>query len=214
MQRRHILLLILLTAAVAAGGCTTSEDNGNTQTISPTPTPAVTQAQAVGAGLPAPTPAAPSRTNKTPQSIGFVDPQTYHLPTPTPTMTIAKPPNDLKVSEKTVEYATVNAEYPPHVLATEVYHIPYPYWRLNVSVTPMNDHPWFAMEIRDPDDPNRVVKEIRYSRADIPYAGSESEGQEETFIIREGYDDFYFVIRSESLKSFSLTIEVPEKYLV
>ena len=213
MQGRHILLLILLTAVVAAGGCTTSEDGG-AQTISPAPTPAVTQAQAVGAGLPAPTPAAPPRANKTPQSIEFVDPQTYHLPTPTPMTTLSKPPNDLRVSEKIVEYATVNADYPPHVLATEVYHIPYPYWSLNVSATPMNDYPWFAMEIRKPDDPNRVVKEIRYSRSDILHSEDESKEQEEMFVIREGYGDFFFVIRSESLKSFNVTIGVPEKYLV
>jgi hypothetical protein len=78
----------------------------------------------------------------------------------------------------------------------------------------MNEFPWLAVEIRDPDDPNRIVKEIRYSRNDILVPDGNSDGKEERFIIREGYDDYYFVTRSESLKSFTITISVPEKYLV
>ncbi len=220
MQGRHILLLVLLAAAVVAGGCTTTEDAGDTgdaQPVSPTPSPTLTQA--VGAGQPAPTPAGPIRGEETPQSVGFVDPRTYHIPTPTPTITMTKLPDDLRVSEKMVEYAVVTCEYPPRVLATEVYHIPFPYWAVDVSATPMNEYPWLVMEIRDPDDPNRVIEEIRYSRGDILYAGTSFTGsssveKEETFTIREGYDDYYFVIRSESLKSLTITIKVPEKYLV
>lgn len=224
MHGRHILLLILLAAAVVAGGCTATGDAGNAQPPSLTPTPAPTEAQAVGAGLPAPTPAGPVRGGKMPQSVGFVDPQTYHIATPTPTTTMMKPPEDIQVSGKMVDYAVMTCDYPPRVLATEVYHIPYPYWDLNVSVTPMNEYPWLAIEVRDPADPNRVVKEVRYSRGDILYAGNSTTGNRsvenssiektETFIIRDGYDDFYFIIRSESLKSFTITIKVPEKYLV
>ena len=212
MQGRLILLLILLAAAVVAGGCTVPEESGEAQPVSPVPTPA--QTQAVGAGLPAPTPAAPVRGEKTPQSVGFVDPRTYHIATPTPTATMMKPPNDLRVSEKMVGYATATADYPPRVLATEVYHIPFPYWDLGLSVTPMNDDPWFMMEIRDPEDPNRVVRNIQYSRSDILSSSGDARTKEETFTIREGYGDYYFIIRSESLKSFTVTIEVPEKYLV
>ncbi|MDD2473738.1 MAG: hypothetical protein PHR49_07100, partial [Methanoculleus sp.] len=175
---------------------------------------------------PAPTPAGPVRGEKTPQSVEFVDPRVYHIPTPTPAITMTKLPDDLRVSGKMVEYATATVDYPPRVLATGTYHIPYPYWDLNVSVTPMNEYPWLGIEVRDPEDPNRVVKKIQYSRSDILYPDNSSRStgnssttvdfseREETFTIREGYDDFYFVIRSESLKSLTLTIRVPEKYLV
>lgn len=221
MQGRHILLLIFLAAAVVAGGCTAPENTApDVQPTSPTPFPAET----VGASQPAPTPAGPLRGDQTPQRVGFVDPRTYHLPTPTPTITMTKLPDDLRVSERMVEYAAVNCDYPPRVLATAVYHIPYPYWDLNVSVTPMNEYPWLAIEVRDPEDPNRVVKEVRYSRGDILYAGDNTTKgssvenstvkKTETFTIRNGYGDYYFVIRSESLKSLNLTVLVPEKYLV
>ena len=224
MQGRHILLLILLAAAVIAGGCTTPEEAGETQPASPPLSPAPTEVQAVGAGPPAPPPAAPVRGDKTPQSVGFVDPQTYHIPTPTPTIAMRTQPDDLRVSGKMVKYAVVTCDYPPGVLATEVYHIPFPYWDLNVSATPMNEYPWLVIEVRDPEDPNRVVKEIRYSRGDMLYAGNgttqstsvENSAIEkrETFTIREGYGDYYFTIRSGSLKSLELTILIPEKYLV
>ncbi|PKL63052.1 MAG: hypothetical protein CVV31_02525 [Methanomicrobiales archaeon HGW-Methanomicrobiales-2] len=223
MKGRNLLLLILLTAAVVAGGCTAPETTApNTQPTSPTPSP--TPEEAMGAGQPAPTPAGPVRGDQTPQKVDFVDPQTYHLPTPTPTITMTKLPDDLRVSGQMVKYAVVTCDHPPRVLATEVYHIPYPYWDLNVSVTPMNEYPWLVIEVRDPEDPNRVVKEVRYSRGDILYAGNDttrstsvensSIEKRETFTIRDGYGDYYFVIRSESLKSLNLTVLVPEKYLV
>lgn len=214
MQGQHILLLFLITAAVIVSGCTTPEADGDAQPLSPTPTPAVTEAQAVGAGRPAPTPPVPAREEQTPYKVGFVDPRTYHVPTPTPTIALSRPPDDVRVSERMVEYATATVERPGRVLATEVYHIPFPYWDLTVEMTPTNEYPWFVMEVLDPADPNRVIKTIQYSRHDILGAGDGSKGRKETFTIREGYGDFYFVIRSESLKSFTITIEVPEKYLI
>jgi len=38
--------------------------------------------------------------------------------------------------------------------------------------------------------------------------------KKERFMILEGFRDYYFIIRSESVKSFELTILIPEKYLV
>jgi hypothetical protein len=223
MYGRHILLLILLTAATVAGGCTAPEDTMDAQPATFNPTPAPAEAQTMGGSQPAPTPPVPAHGGEQPRSVGFVDPATYHIPTPTPTIAMTKPPQDIRISEKLVDYAEVACEHPPRVLATEVYHIPFPYWAINVSVMPMNDCPSLVIEIRDPDDPNRVVKEIRYFRGDILHYGNTSTTNRserkpivkaETFIIREGYDDYYFIIRSESLKSLTITIRVPEKYLV
>ncbi len=222
MQGRHVLILILIAAAVVAGGCTGEEDTAGVQPASPTPAPP--EAQAVGGDLqPAPTPAVPTRGEEEPQSVGFVDPATYHLSlTPTPTPTMMKPPNDIRISEKMVEYATVSCNdglYGRRVLTTEVYHIPFPYWAITVNATAGTDYPWLVVEIRDPDDPNRLVEEIRYFRGDILEVESNATvnntvKKDKTFLIREGYDDYYFVTRSESLKSFTITISVPEKYLV
>ncbi len=226
MQGRHLLLIVLLVAAAVAGGCTATEDATNAQSGSSASSPLLTLLQTVMAGIPAPTPAVPVRENTTQEvrSVEFVDPATYHIPTPTPTIALTKQPNDLRVSEKMVDYAKATVDYPPRVLATEVYNIPYPYWAVSVNVTPMNEYPWLTMDIYEKDNPNRIVKEIQYSRSDILYAGnssttsnttvSSSAGKGETFTIREGFGDFYFVIRSESLKSLTITIKVPEKYLV
>ncbi|ABN58398.1 MULTISPECIES: hypothetical protein [Methanoculleus] len=221
MQGRHILVLILLAAAVIAGGCTAEEDIADAQPVSPTPAP--TEAQAVGGSLPVPTPPVPVRGEGGPQSVGFVDPATYHLSvTPTPTATMVKPPNDIRISEKMVEYAVVSCDgglYGRRVLTTEVYHIPFPYWEATVSATAATEYPWLVVEIRDPDDPNRLVEEIRHFRGDILEVESNATRnnpveKEKTFVIQEGYDDYYFVTRSESLESFKIVISVPEKYLV
>lgn len=217
MQGRHILVLILLAAAVIAGGCTAEEDITDMQPVTQTPAP--TEAQAVGGNQPAPTPHVPPRgKDDKPQSVEFVDPTTYHLSmTPTPATTMMKPPNDVRISGKMAEYAVVSCDdglYGRRVLTTEVYHIPFPYWAITVSATAGTDYPWLVVEIRDPDDPNRIVKEIRYSRNDILVPDEDSDGKEERFLIREGYDDYYFVTRSEALESFKITIYVPEKYLV
>lgn len=194
-----------------------------TDAQSASPTPAPTEAQAVGGSQPAPTPPVPVRGEGGPQSVGFVDPATYHLSvTPTPTTTMTKPPNDIQVSGKMVEYAVVSCDgglYGRRVLTTEVYHIPFPYWAVTVSATAANDYPWLVVEIRDPGDPNRLVEEIRYFRGDILHVESNATRNNpvekaKTFIIREGCDDYYFITRSESLESFKITISVPEKYLV
>jgi hypothetical protein len=226
MQRRYILLAILLLAATMTGGCTAPDTTVDLQQDSPALPPLLTVMQTVLGGAPAPTPAAPPRENTTLEvrSVGFVDPATYHIPTPTPTIAMTGQPNDLQVPERMVDYATATVEYPPRVLATSAYHIPYPYWAVNVTVTPMNDYPWLRMEIYEKDDPNRIVREIRYSRSDILHSGNSSTksnstagspaGMGETFTVPEGYGDFYLVIHSESLKSLTVTIKVPEKYLV
>jgi len=216
MKRCHILLLILITAAVVAGGCTApQEDPANARPVSPTSSPVPTEVQAVGAGQPAPTPAVPAGAEKIPKSVGFVDPQTYHLPTPTPTIATSARPDDLQVSGSMVRYATAAASNrPPGLLATEVYHIPFPYWAVNVSATPRGEYPWLTMELYGRDDPNHIVKAVKYSRNDFPYSEGEFQKKEEQFTILEGHGDYYFVIRSGSLKSLEITVLIPEKYLV
>lgn len=221
MHRRYnVLLLILLAVATIASGCMTPDEESAEMQPAPLTTATTPgEMQAAGGQLPAPTPPVPTRGEEVPRSLGFVDPATYRIPTPTPMPTMMRPPEDVRVSEKMVEYAVVSCDYPPRLLATEVYHIPFPYWAFTVSATPMNEFPWLAVEIRDPDDPNRLVEEIRYFRGDILEVESNATvnntvKKDKTFLIREGYDDYYFVTRSESLKSFTITISVPEKYLV
>ncbi|WP_292392516.1 hypothetical protein [Methanoculleus sp. UBA303] len=212
MQGRLILLLILLAAAVLAGGCMAPEESAEAQPVSPAPSPS--PPPAVGAGFPAPTPAAPVRAGTAPRSVGFVDPRTYHIPTPTPTIAMTTQPNDLRVAEGLIEYATATSNGPPGVLATEAYHIPFPYWAFSVSATPMNDFPWLEIKVYEKDDPNRIVETVHYSRNEFPYSGGKFGEKKERFVILEGYRDYYFIVRSGSLKSLEISVFVPEKYLV
>ncbi|MDK2863363.1 MAG: hypothetical protein PWQ46_1073 [Methanomicrobiaceae archaeon] len=224
MHRRYnTLLLVLLAVAAIAGGCMMpDEESAEMQPTPPATAPPADERQAAGGSLPAPTPPVPTPGEEVPQSLGFVDPATYRIPTPTPMPTMMRPPDDVRVSEKMVEYAVVSCDYPPRLLATEVYHIPFPYWAVEISTTPMNDYPWLRIEIRDANDPNRVVEEIRYSKGELLssiYVDTDTTEDDEarkaeTLTIREGYDDYYFIIRSESLETLDIRILVPEKYLV
>jgi hypothetical protein len=225
MQGRHILLVVLLFTAIVAGGCTAPDEIANAESATPPPSPAPTEVQPPEA-VPAPTPAAPVRANTAagPLKLEFVDPRTYHIPTPTPTIAMTRQPDDLRVSEKMVEYAKATIDYPPGVLATEAYHIPFPYWELGLSATTIDEHPWLSVEIYEKDDPNRAVQMIQFFQFERAHAGNATRGSTPTwnstadsgksFTIREGYGDFYFIARSGALKSLSLTIRVPDKYLV
>ncbi|MFA5613915.1 MAG: hypothetical protein WC993_05540 [Methanoculleus sp.] len=205
MQRRTILLLLIVVAATIAGGCMAPdipESLRNPPSLYPTPAPVATEVREAG-------PDHPAR-----YEIEFVDPQRYHVPTPTPTIAFSRPPDDVRISEKMVVYATATIDRPGRVIATETYHIPFPHWDLTVKMTPMNEFPWFDMDVRDARDPNRIIQAIQYSRGDILSGDGGSKEKKETFTIREGYGDYYFIARSESLRSLTITIEVPEKYLV
>lgn len=228
MQGRHILLVVLLAAAAVVGGCTAPEGiNDDFQQSSPASSPLLAVMQTVLEGIPAPTPAAPVRENTTTtevRRVGFVDPATYHIPTPTPTIAMMKQPDDLRVSGRMVEYAKATIDYPPGVLATGVYHIPFPYWELSLSATSTDEHPWLSVEIYEEDDPNRAVQKIQFFQFERAHSGNSTGGSistgnstidnGKTFTVREGYGDFYFIARSGALKSLSLTIRVPDKYLV
>ncbi len=212
------MLIVLLAAFAVIGGCTTPDDIVDTGPATPTPAPA--EVEQMGA-IAAPTPGSSARMNTAagPQSVKFVDPATYRIPTPTPAIAMTEQPNDLRVSEKMVEYAKATVDYPPGVLATEIYHIPFPYWELSISATSMDDHPWLSMEIYEKNDPNRAIQEIQFFQFERARAGGGSAGDSaadngKSFTIRDGYGDFYIVARSGALKSLSLTIRIPEKYLV
>ncbi|WP_292522140.1 hypothetical protein [Methanoculleus sp.] len=216
MQGRHILLLIFLAAAVVIAGCTAPE-NTAPDSQPPSPTPSSAPVEAVGAGQPAPTPAVPARAGGAPQSVEFVDPATYHIPSPTPTIAMTKQPNDLRVLEGMSTYAVVTSEKlspAPRDFATEAYHIPFPYWAVNVSAVPIGDFPLITVEIRDPKDPNRVIETIRYSRNEFPTSDRKFNEKDQRFLIKEGYRDYCFVVHTESIRSFKITVYVPTKYLV
>jgi hypothetical protein len=126
--------------------------------------------------------------NQKVQSVGFVNPETYHLSTnsslPQGTRINATQPD----TTRTV-YATISGKYSG---TTKVINIPFPYWELSYTIDPMigpmggvspgyvaftptieNDYshsgiqgsyasvnPEFSIQVMDATDPNRIVRII------------------------------------------------------
>jgi hypothetical protein len=126
--------------------------------------------------------------NQKAQTVAFVDPGTYHLPTnqsiPQGTRINATPTD----TNRTV-YATISGKYSG---TTQVINIPFPYWELSYTIDPMigpmsgptlttievtptlgqgssysgvqgsyaSVNPEFSIQVMDATDPNRIVRSI------------------------------------------------------
>jgi len=227
MQKKSIMVcLLLMAAALLVCGCT---EEGSSAGETPVATPEPTETTEAPVGQPAPTP--PGDWGGTePYEVGFVDPATYHLPTPEPTVTLTRPPDDLNVEYSTggigsdavpsmmKPYANFSAERPSGVMASAIYHVPFPYWALNYTVEAYNsEYSRFSVEIMDANDPNREVGGIKLSGPDFINNASESESnftRTDTLLLREGFRDYYLVVEPSGLKSFSITILAPAKYMI
>lgn len=217
MQRRTLFVGALLLVAMVVGCGCTQQDSGTVENgTSPTPT-VVVQAEA-GQVQPVPTP--PGQWNgKDPEEVKFVDPSVYHITPTETTIALVTPPDDLHVDTTSMkDYATISSENVSGVMATEIYHIPFPYWELNYTVTGYNsDYAHFKMEIKDAEDPNREVGDITLGRSEFHAEDNSTEEENTstgTLLLREEFGDYYFVIHPELIKSFSIKIRVPGKYLV
>jgi hypothetical protein len=153
-----------------------------------TETPLVVYANTTSmVATPSPTPK-PTTWNQKAQTIGFVNPDTYHLSTnsslPQGTRINATPPD----TNRTV-YATISGKYSG---TTQIINIPFPYWELSYTIDPVigpmsgpaivsqqitptlgNDvsrsgiqgsygavNPVFSIQVMDATDPNRIVRSI------------------------------------------------------
>lgn len=217
MQRRDLLACCVLVLALLACGCTQSGDDGAQPTPTPTPAPPLQ----AGSGNPQPVPTPPGVWDgKKPYDVKFVDPATYHItPTVTPTPTMVKEPNDLRVDTRTMkDYATISSTKVEKVMTTEIYHIPFPYWELDYTAdAKIKEYARFEVEVRDAEDPNRLVAEIDLKRADFMTPKNNTAGNTAnsgTIFLREGFKDYYFVISTESISSFSIVVRAPAQYMV
>ncbi|MDD4254802.1 MAG: hypothetical protein PHP59_05430 [Methanofollis sp.] len=216
MQRRDLLACCVLVLSLLACGCTGPGGDEAQPTPTPTPAPPIQ----AGSGVPQPVPTPPGEWDgKKPYDVKFVDPAMYHItPTVTATTTMVKQPNDLQVDKKAMkEYAKISSNDMGKVMTTEIYHIPFPYWELDYTAdAKIKELARFAVEVRDAEDPNRLVAEIDLKRADFMASGTSQENTANsgTILLREGFRDYYFVIQKDQISSFSLVIKVPEKYLV
>lgn len=219
MQRRVLLACCVLVLSLLACGCMQAGGDGAQSGPTPTVTPAPPPQGGSGAPQPVPTP--PGQWDgKEPYEVKFVDPATYHItPTVTPTITMVKQPNDLQVeTRKMKDYATISSTKVEKVMTTEVYHIPFPYWEIHYTAdAKIKEYARFEVEVRDAEDPNRLVAEIDLKRADFmtpKNSTAEETANSGTILLREGFRDYYFVISTESIRSFSVVVRAPAQYMV
>lgn len=179
-------------------------------TITPVWTPTVPPATTV----PTPTPV-PTWDGK-PQNIGFVDRATYQIPTgKTIHQNLTTPPPGAAPGiTRWVTYATIDGKGSG---TTGVVRIPSPMWRLDYSdITTSNDEiPFFNCQVMDARDPNRFVRVITLNFADFLAVKDKPELKKQQWVstFYEGNRDYYFVINTRCIDSYSIKIQVPETYV-
>jgi hypothetical protein len=155
--------------------------------ISETPLVIYSNVTSIITTTPTPLPS-PTTWNQMSQTVGFVNPDTYHLSSnssvPQGTRINATPPD----TKRTV-YATISGKYSG---TTQIVNIPFPYWELSYTIDPTigpmsgpsivsqqitptlgNDAshsgisgsygsvtPVFSIQVMDATDPNRIVRSI------------------------------------------------------
>lgn len=175
-----------------------------------------TTAQVISTSTPTPEPS-PTQTlswNGKVHEIGFVDPTIYHLNSTDDPIRMGEVPSVNVSSNTMVTYATVHGTGSG---TTEIIHIPTPYWELRYDVDPYNtDFGYFNVQVMDAADPNRFVRIVTLQRADlIQGEKSTSKWKEENWkeTLYEGQKDYWFVINTRCIRSYTLQIMVPEKYV-
>ncbi|MDD4256086.1 MAG: hypothetical protein PHP59_12025 [Methanofollis sp.] len=162
---------------------------------------------------PTPTPLMPGWDGKV-RDIGFVDPATYHLNISDEQVRWRETPSGDAGKDTMVPYATIRGTGSG---TTEIIHVPVPYWELRYDADPYNtEFGYLNVQVMDAADPNRFVRIVTLQRADLVPAENatrewKNENWKETFY--EGQRDYWFVINTRCIRSYTLQVMVPEKYV-
>ena len=139
------------------------------------------------------------------KNIGFVgQPDGQVTPSPNPTVP------SLSVQNRTlVTYAQIPGTWPG---TTENLYIPAPWWVLEYTAEPRalppNAYPLLVVQVFDAQNPNRFVtapiKQTIYEEpSDTPWS----------LKLYEGRRTYYFKVDTWFIKSYTLTIKVPQEYV-
>jgi len=162
-----------------------------------------------------PTPTPTPVWDGTTKSISFVDPDTYRIDLVEPILNGTPRPNTT-VNRTMTTYAKIDGRWSG---TTEIVHIPYPYWELHYTAEPAVDtsnedvfvFPRINIQVMDAEDPNRFVRICNPDVLDMrTFAEHDPRPWVEKFY--EGNRNYYFVINSRFVSSYSLEIKVPAKY--
>lgn len=205
-----VLVLALIVKPVATGEPTALWGAGEPEpTITPAWTPTIPPATA------APTPTPVPTWDGKPRPLGFVDPGTYQIPAgeSSPNMT-SLPSGTAPGVTRWVTYATIDGQWSG---TTGIVRVPFPIWRFDYSdVTTSNDEiPLFNCQVMDAEDPNRFVRVFTLNFADFLAVKDKPDLKKQQWvsIFYEGYHDYYFVVNTRCIDSYSLKIQVPETYV-
>lgn len=170
----------------------------------------VTTVPATAAPTPEPLPAWDGRA----KTVGFVDPASYGIDAPAAQAAMSVPPVDTAPSRAMTVYAVVKGSGSG---TTEIVHIPYPYWELAYDAEAYNtEFSLLNVQVMDATDPNRFVRIVTKRDSDfITGKGFDPAVRMEAWKERfyEGGRDYWFVINTRAIKSYTLQVLVPERYV-
>lgn len=178
----------------------------------PTPTPRVVLSKP-----PTPRPTATPTPAPTPiwdgsvHAMEFVNPETYHQDLDGEGyLSSSRPSTPPPSTYQMATYATIGGRWSG---TTEIVNIPFPYWELYYTVEPLAEpgyvYPTINIQVMDADDPNRFVRIINPGILDPRlWEVNDPRPWKEKFF--EGEKNYYFIITTRFVESYTVTIKVPE----
>jgi len=209
-------ILVLLVKPIVAGqsigpsmgGAVPEGGSGSlvTQSIPMTPEASITVPSREG--LPeTPTPTETPSWNGSVKNVGFIGQPGGQVTLP-PSPTIPQPAVQSWGNVSMVTYAVISGQWSG---TTENLYIPTPYWVLNYTAEPYalppDAYPILVIQVFDAQDPNRfVIAPITQNLYEEP---SDSPWSQTVY---EGKRTYYFKVDTSFIKSYTITIEVPQEY--
>ncbi len=188
---------------------------GGMETATPTApqTPVPTPPPPTPVPTPTPEPTPTPRWDGSVNSVGFVNPETYHenldeneyLSSPIPS-------SSTPAAYRMVTYATISGKWSG---TTEIVNIPFPYWELHYTVETMTDpgyvYPTINIQVMDADDPNRFVRILNPGILD-PRVWEDTDPRPWKEKFYEGEKNYYYIITTKFIESYTITIKVPDNF--
>lgn len=155
---------------------------------------------------PAPTPPPTPVWDGEVKDVGYVDPSTYNIETPEDISMIPQP-TAYREDRNMTPYAIIQGEASG---VTEVFNIPFGYWEVHIRFEPWTDSPinsYLEFQIRNAEDRSDYVAFNSVDEAPRPIRDSDAK---EWVIEQYGAGNYYFVINEQLLKSYTITVMVPQ----
>lgn len=148
------------------------------------------------------------------KTVGFVDPASYGIAPTGEGAKMSVPPSGNTTSRAMVVYAVVRGSGSG---TTDIISIPYPYWELAYDAEAYNtEFSLLNVQVMDATDPNRIVRIASKKDSDF-IMGKDFDPaiRKEAWKMKfyEGGRDYWFVINTRSIKSYTLQVLVPERYV-